>query len=98
MPPKEFDGHDGSSLSEFFEEYEHYFSKRFDGTDQQMARELREFLAGKMKLVYEAAQGGTQGCFKLKPTLLNWYQNHKKSAKYLGKQKFNCAKLERMIH
>lgn len=54
VQPAVFDGSDGASLKRFLSEYEIYFDQKFDGTKQQQAKHLVQFLNGPVKRAYDA--------------------------------------------
>ena len=77
VPPSKFDLKAGTSLRRFLDQYERYFSTKFDGTDRDKAQHLQQFLQGSVRSAYDAIGGSLLRYTKLKPKLLEWYNAEK---------------------
>ena len=94
VAPQIFDGKDGDSLRDFLQDFQKYFSEKYDGSDRQKAGELGRFLGGRIKQAYEAMGGPKVRFDELAPKLLRWYGSERVSTRRRSAEQFEKAKME----
>lgn len=94
VSPGTFNGKDGTSLREFLEDFERYFSAKYDGNDRQQSKVLFQHLEGPAKRAFEAMDGLRLRYSHLKPELLHWYNGEKISLRNRSEGQFRRARFE----
>ncbi|KAA0188422.1 hypothetical protein HAZT_HAZT003613 [Hyalella azteca] len=93
VAPSVFTGEDGASLKRFLVDYEDFFAAKYNGNERQKAKQLANFLGGKVKQAYEAMDGTNQKFRYLKPRLTKWYQGERLSSRRQAEKEFDKARL-----
>lgn len=75
--PDVYSGGSSESLTEFLEEFEYYFDEKYDGTEKQKAKLLRDFLAGDVANFYDAVGGSKMRYSKFKEKLTVWHKQQR---------------------
>ena len=91
VPPGLFDGLGSISMRRFLEDYEDYFSFKFDGTSRQQAKHLGEFLTGQAREAFEALDGAHMDYPRLKKKLISWYSGERVSSRQTATVEFDRA-------
>ena len=94
VEPQKFGGQDGRSISDFFSEFERYFTRKYDeSTDtRQKAQILRNFLTGPAKGAYISLSGDKRRYSDIKDDLIAWYVTECCSTRAANEMAFTKAK------
>lgn len=77
VTPPIFEVNGPVKLRDYLDTFEHYFDRKFNGTEYDKTQELSKFLSGQLLEVYKI-RGGRKLSFKaMKEQLLNWYDKQK---------------------
>lgn len=93
VPPRVFDGKDGTHIKDFLTEYEAYFAAKYFGNDRQEAQLLVQYLEGSPRKAYEALDGSRIRYSVLKPLLISWYKGERISLRNKRENEFRKAKM-----
>ena len=92
VQPLAFDMNGHLSLKSFFNNYERYFSARFEGSSRDCTQELRHFLPSEMEQYYDALGGRRLKYRHMKEELLKWYKARKRGGtRYWKEQLMEAA-------
>lgn len=91
VEPDVFDGAEGQSMRQFFEEYNEYFSMKYNGSEKQKAKLFEKFLSGHVLQAYDAVGGSEMRFEPLKTKLLRWYKSERPSPRYQTEVNFEKA-------
>ena len=80
VQPLAFDMNGHVSLKSFFNNYELYFSARFEGSSRDCTQELRHFLPSEMEQYYDALGGRRLKYRHMKEELLKCYKARKRGS------------------
>lgn len=93
VSPGVFSGDDGASMKEFLNDYESFFTTKYDGNEKQQSRLLGQHLDGPTKLAYDAMDGSRLRYSVLKSELLHWYKGERTSLRNRSENEFRKARM-----
>ena len=87
--PFEMDGR--QHLKSFLEVYEHYFEREYAGTSRECTQELRRYLKGELREIYDIL-GGRELLFPdMKSELLRWYKEERVGGRQYWREQLKMA-------
>ena len=94
VPPEPFNMEGKVSLRKFFETYERYFERKYDGNQRDCTRELSRFISGELKEAYDALGGSQQKYRDMKEMLLQWYKTQRVGRSHRWKAELQQAEMK----
>lgn len=91
VTPPIFDLKGKPTLKEFFDVFENYFNRKFNGTEYDQTQELSKFMKGELLQVYNIQGGRTLKYQTMKKVLLNWYRKQKVGGRGYWKEQLEGA-------
>ena len=88
--PFEMDGR--QHLKSFLDTYEYYFEREYAGTSQECTQELRKYLKGELRDIYDILGGREVSYPDMRYELLRWYKEEKVGGKQYWRNQLKDAK------
>ena len=89
VKPQVFEMDGRQHLKTFLETYQHYFSREYGGTSKECTQELRRFLKGELRELYDILGGAELRFTEMKAELISWYKQKKIGGKRHWREEFD---------